>query len=86
MKSYFTNLDFPEMAGDFPAQTLPFGGPDLPNEVYICIMSLEMTLLRGYPYHLWKQQNRATLLSIESCLFHRDPYIIGCYNPETHLG
>ena len=60
MKSYFTNLDFPKIAGDFPAQRLPFGGQTCqmnPNEVYICTMSLEMTLLGGYPNHLWKQQN-----------------------------
>ena len=24
---YFTNLDFPEIAGDFPSKTLPLGGP-----------------------------------------------------------
>ena len=26
MESYFTNLDFPEIYGDFPSKTLPFGG------------------------------------------------------------
>ena len=26
MESYFTNLDFPEIAGDFPSKTLPFWG------------------------------------------------------------
>lgn len=24
---YFTNLDLPEIAGDWTSQTLPFGGP-----------------------------------------------------------
>ena len=27
MEYYFTNLDFPEIAGDFPYNSPPFGGP-----------------------------------------------------------
>ena len=29
MEKYFTNLDFPEIAGDFHFKKLPFGGPKL---------------------------------------------------------